>query len=231
MHISKFLDTLLRRPHVEIIETSLPERRGCQSLSQEIALAGVLTFFLRQQGTCGPLLQHLHYCRWISSLRFADEQVNMLWHDYVSHDDEAIPLPCLFQYREESVTAAHRAQERRSPVAGASDKVQVVSAVSAMQAGRHDTHSTGVVATRPCKERKDGAPVSESGKKNSGKLGHPPQNAFCRSRAVKSTFVKVFGLASDIVGSTIACFINRLRHSDQPECFCNARDIRTTFHH
>jgi len=43
--------------------------------------------------------------------------------------------------------------------------VQVLHAVSAMQAACIANHSTSIIATRPCKERKDGAPTSVSEKK------------------------------------------------------------------
>ena len=83
----------------------------------------------------------------------------MFRHDDVSHDDEAIAFTGVFQDREESVAVANCAQKRRSPVTRAGDKVQVTRAVSAIQAARHDTHnSPGSIVSRPCKERKDGAP-------------------------------------------------------------------------
>src|SRR5439155_21115659 len=57
------------------------------------------------------------------------------------------------------------AKKGQSLVAGTGDKVQVMRAVGAMQAARHDKqNSTGSIASRPCKERKDGAPTSRNGK-------------------------------------------------------------------
>jgi hypothetical protein len=54
--------------------------------------------------------------------------------------------------------------------------VQVMGAVSAMQATGHDTlNSSGSIVPRPCKERKDGAPPFRIGKKK-GKDG-PPASA------------------------------------------------------
>jgi len=54
------------------------------------------------------------------------------------------------------------------------DKVQVVSAVSAMQSTRHETHGTDGIASRPCKERKDGAPTFRIGNARRSAKGGPP---------------------------------------------------------
>ncbi len=84
----------------------------------------------------------------------------MFRHDHISHDYEAIALAGLFQNREEAVAAARSVEKRQSPIARAGDKVQVMGAVAAMQAAWHDEqNSTGSIATRPCKQRKSGAPT------------------------------------------------------------------------
>jgi len=97
-------------------------------------------------------------------------------HDDIAHDHEPITFAGLFQNQEEAVATAPGAQKRQSPVARAGDKVQVMGAVGAMQAAWHDTqNSTGSIAARPCKQRKDGAPsVPEREGKAIEKLGHPP---------------------------------------------------------
>ena|ERR1700722_5138075 len=79
----------------------------------------------------------------------------------------------------EAVAAARGMQKGQSVVARARDKVQVMSAIFPMQAARHDTpNSTGSIASRPCKKRKDGAPTHprfRNGKEKHGSLGRPPQ--------------------------------------------------------
>src|SRR3981081_2332168 len=62
----------------------------------------------------------------------------MFRHDDISHNYEPIALAGLFQNREEVVAVARAAQTRQSPVARTGDKVQVMGAVTAMQAARHD---------------------------------------------------------------------------------------------
>ena len=60
-------------------------------------------------------------------------------------------------------------------IARASDKVQVMGAVSAMESGGHEGHGTSDRGTRPCKNRNDGAPTFQNGKENRGeRAGHPP---------------------------------------------------------
>ena len=84
----------------------------------------------------------------------------MFGHDDVAHNHEPVFLPRLFQNREETVAAACAAQKRQSPIAGAGDKVQVMSAVGAMQADGHNKPDGNKQhRTRPCKKRKDGAPA------------------------------------------------------------------------
>ena len=55
MHVPQFFDPLLRRPHVEVVETRLPERRARESVSEQPALAWVRPFLLGQQGAGGAL--------------------------------------------------------------------------------------------------------------------------------------------------------------------------------
>ena len=100
----------------------------------------------------------------------------MFRHYDISDDDEAVALASLFENREELVAAPRRTKKRQAAVAGGSDKVQVVSAVDAMQAAGVTNPWYRQHRTRPCKERKDGAPrVREREKeKANGRAGHPP---------------------------------------------------------
>jgi len=68
-----------------------------------------------------------------------------------------------------------------SVITRAGDKVQVMSAVSTMQSGGHEKdqdHRTIVRRTRPCKERKDGAPTFQNGKGIKYLKGGPPAKLF-----------------------------------------------------
>jgi hypothetical protein len=134
MHIPKFLHTLLRRPYVEVVGARLPERPALRLVSKQAAFAWVPPFALGQQSAGRALLQHLHHGRGSPNFRFRQKQVNVFRHHDIPDDHEAITLASLFQSRKEGVAAALGAQKRQAPVARASDKVQVMSAVGPMRA-------------------------------------------------------------------------------------------------
>ena len=74
--------------------------------------------------------------RRIPDPRLADQQMNMLRHHDIPDDDESVALTRLLEDREEAITGG-RIQQRQSSIARASDEVQVVRTISAMQtAGR-----------------------------------------------------------------------------------------------
>src|SRR5579872_3994662 len=102
--------------------------------------------------------------------------MKMFRHDHVSDNDEAITLTSLFEDGEEAIAAARSTKKRQPPGTGTGDKVQMMSAVSAMQTGRHKIPWYRQHGTRPCKKRRSGAPaVSERERKNRcERLGHPP---------------------------------------------------------
>jgi hypothetical protein len=86
---------------------------------------------------------------------------------HIAHDDEAITLASLFQNRQEGIAAARRAQKRQSPVARGSDKVQVMSAIGAMQAAGHNKpHGTGSIVPALAKNARAGHPLFRNGKVN-----------------------------------------------------------------
>ena len=105
----------------------------------------------------------------------------MFGHDDVADNHEPVFLPRLFQNREETVAAACAAQKRQSPIAGAGDKVQVMSAVRAMQADGHNKPDGNKQhRTRPCKKRKDGAPAVLEREGKATKAGPPAPPALSR---------------------------------------------------
>ncbi len=184
MHIPEFLHALLRRPYVEVPfvevkEARLPERSVLGLVSKQIALARVPPFALGQQSAGRALFQDLHHRGGISNPRLGDEQVNLFRHDDISDDHEPVALARLFQNREEAVAAARGAQKRQSPGAGAGDKVQVMSAVSAMQSAGHDQpHGTGSVVPALAQNARAGHPQFRNGYGKYGRLGHPSNNSY-----------------------------------------------------
>src|SRR5579864_3173552 len=117
MHVTQLLHTFPSVPHVEVVETRLPEHTA-GLLSKQFALARVATLALRQQRLCGALFDHLHYRRRTSHLRFGEQQMNMFGHDHVTNDDKSIALARLFENREKAVASPRRVQKRQTPIAG-----------------------------------------------------------------------------------------------------------------
>src|ERR1700685_3272984 len=126
----------------------------------------------------GALLDDLHHRGRCSNLGFGDQQVNVLRHHHISHDDEPITLAGLFQNREEAVAGVRCAEKRQPPVAGAGDKVQVMRTVTAMQAAGHNNSWYRQHRARPRRKREAGAPtVSEMGKEEPEGRATPPPTA------------------------------------------------------
>jgi hypothetical protein len=112
VHVSQFFDPLLRRPHVEIIEPSLPESRARNRVSKPITLACIFSLFLRQQSAGCALLQDLHHRRWTSDLWFSDQQMDVFGHDHVSHHHKAVTLTGLFENGDNAVAFTRSVQKR-----------------------------------------------------------------------------------------------------------------------
>ena len=175
VHIPQPFHPLLCRPHLEVVEPSLPESPALSRVVKQVALARVPASVLGQQGPRRALLYHLHHGGRSSDFWFRDQQVDVLRHDDVPDDHEPVALAGLLQHGEEAITAERRAQKRQSPVTRTGDKVQVMSAVGAMQAAGHDkTHRTGSIVPAPsassgqalAKNARTGHPRFRNGKEN-----------------------------------------------------------------
>jgi hypothetical protein len=81
-YVFEFLDRLDMVPHVEVIVTASPESH--------------VSGFLEPLGDL--LLQHLQNDRELRFARLADHQMNMLRHDDVTGDDQAVTVPDFLQF-------------------------------------------------------------------------------------------------------------------------------------
>ena len=102
-----------------------------------ISQRGGLCPFRIQHGLGKPLLYDLHDFRWISNLRFRDQEMEVFGHDHVADDDESIALADLLQHSQKQVPTARSAKQGLSTITTASDEVKVSSAVVAMQIVPH----------------------------------------------------------------------------------------------
>ncbi len=98
MHEIQFLNPLPIPAHHKIIESFLPNVPGLERLLPQLPLrrAAPPSPF-SEQTPRKALLQHLHDRRRRAPVWLADQQVNVLGHDYVADYDKAIPFPHLFQ--------------------------------------------------------------------------------------------------------------------------------------
>jgi len=88
-----------------------------------------MSFSLRDHTARKAEFERLHHDGRILLLRFADQQMNMLGHDDIAHDDQFVTLAHLLQHLEKEVAAACRAQQRLSAVATACDEMKVTGSV------------------------------------------------------------------------------------------------------
>jgi hypothetical protein len=102
----------------------------------------------------------------------------MFGHHDVTDDHASIARSHLFKDGEEAITAMGRTQKRQASIAGTSDKVQVMSAVCAMQTAGHDkSHTIGSIVPALAKSARAGHPQFLNGKQKPANPGHPSQEA------------------------------------------------------
>lgn len=135
MHVAQFLDALLLGEHVKVIKPRLPKAAGC-SRGEECALASV-RFSTDERAAGDGLLERLHCGRKIFALRLGDEQMDVLGHDDVADDAEAVGDARLFEDAQDEVAPASGSQERTAMVTTAGDEVEMSVSVEALEIARH----------------------------------------------------------------------------------------------
>jgi hypothetical protein len=136
MHVTQLLHPLALAPDVEIVKAMLPyviRVPGKEFRLSPTAPLGQLPQYPARES----LLNRLHDTRRIGFLWFADQQVDVLRHDYEAYDYEGIALPHLFEHTQEQITPPGTAQPPLPMIATAGDEVQMLSAVVALEVSRH----------------------------------------------------------------------------------------------
>ncbi len=130
MHVAEFLDALVFGPYVEVVEPLLPDMLW--SVVEEDGLRRAASpSLLCQKAARKSEFKSLHHCRRSLYLRFADQEVNVFGHGYVTDDDELIAPACLLQHGEKQVTAAGSSEQGLPPITTASDEMQISGTVVA----------------------------------------------------------------------------------------------------
>ena len=104
MNIAQFLLLLAFGPHVEIIESLLPELRFV-TVWPELRLGGRRAATAKQDSR-RSLFDDFHDYGWVADFGFADQQMDVFRHDDVSDDDKTVAAAGLLQDTQEEVAAA-----------------------------------------------------------------------------------------------------------------------------
>jgi hypothetical protein len=140
VHVVKFLDELALTPDIEIVEARLPELGqkivGLSKWESEL-LGGYFFAWLAAKLSRYALLQDLHDGGRSAGGRLTDEQVNVIGHDNVTRESEAVAVAHLAQNLHKQISGVGRGKQRQPSVATASDEVQVAQSVAAVQSLRH----------------------------------------------------------------------------------------------
>ncbi len=120
----------------------------------------------------------------------------MFGHYDVSHNHEPVFLSHLFESRKEAKSAARMTEKRQSSITGASDKVQVMRAVGAMQAAGHDkSHSIGSIVPALAKNARTGHPQFGNGKQNPEPRATRPDDFPCTLTKLAQNALDTLALA------------------------------------
>ena len=151
MQVAQFLDTFVFGPHVEIVETFLPD--VLRGVLEEAGLGRVAPSpRLRQNAARKAEFESLQHRGRSLLLRLADQQVKVLGHDHVADHHELIAAAHLLENGEKPIPTGNRAEQGLPPVTATGDEMQVSSAIIALQFPRHGKRVAGL---RGC--RGDGA--------------------------------------------------------------------------
>jgi hypothetical protein len=157
VHVLELFDFLLQAPHVEVVKPALPEARQriVTACKDQIQLSGGRSP-LAAQAARDALFQNLNYSRGRSFSRFADEQVNVLRHDDVAHQGEAVAVTHLAKNSDEHISGPNRAQKGQASIAGERNEVQMSSSIVANEFVGHRTQEKS--KPRPLEPRKGRPP-------------------------------------------------------------------------
>ena len=144
VHVAEFFCLLAFRPDVEVVETALPEMVILHGRKiPKAALCGLAGHVgAADNPSSKTLFQDLHHDGWISLVRFADQEMEVLGHDYISQNHETIALTHLLEDRQEEIAATCTGQVLSPVITTAGDEVQVPGTGIAFEIPGHDESVT-----------------------------------------------------------------------------------------
>jgi hypothetical protein len=157
VHVVELFHSLFQTPHVEVVKAALPETRQrigavCKGQFQ---LCGGCSLFVAQAPR-DALFQNLNHGGRCCFTRFADEQMDVLRHDDITYQGEAVTVSHLAQNMDENISGANRAQKGQSSITSERDEMQMTASVVANEFVGHGTERTS--NARPFKTRKGRPP-------------------------------------------------------------------------
>ena len=110
MHVVELFDSLFQTPDVEVVKTALPQTRQriVADSKGPIQLGGGRSLFAAQAPR-DALLQDLQHDRWISFDWLGNEQMDVLRHNDITYQGEAVAVAHLAQNMDENISGANRA--------------------------------------------------------------------------------------------------------------------------
>ena len=127
VHVIKFFCFFALRPDIKVVEAALPEMVVLHGRKlPKAALCGFTSHAgSAQNWSSKTLFQHLHHDGWISFVRFAHQEMEVLGHNYVSQNHEKIALTHLLEHRQEEIAETCTGQVRPPVITTAGAEVQV----------------------------------------------------------------------------------------------------------
>ena len=168
MHVVQFLQAFFFAPHVEVIETPLPDAPGPVKMDggresqaiQHLAAPGMMLVLAQtpQNENRRPLLEALHDLGRVGWLARPDQQVKVLGHEDVAEDFEAQAQAQLCERLHEVASKAVRVENARPPVSAGGKIMQVVGTVvvtlprhaSILNRQSHTCHKTACMRHPDC---------------------------------------------------------------------------------
>ena len=139
VNVAQLLDALMLCPHVEIIETRLPDMAGRVATGHVVRDGETPTLPEGKSATRAgeAVFDDFHHEGRIADVGLGDQQMKMLRHDDVAVNNEAILAAGFLEDFEEQVATEGGAEMRAAVVTTAGDVVQIVVAVETVEALRH----------------------------------------------------------------------------------------------
>ena len=140
MHVVEFFDSLFQTPHVKVVKPPLPKARqrivatGKDQIQLPCGRSPLAT-----QAARDALLQNLNESGRRTFGRLADEQMDVLRHDDITRQGEAVAVAHLAKNMDESISGANRAQKRQASIAGERNEMQMALSVAANKFVGHAT--------------------------------------------------------------------------------------------